>query len=400
MKYVPVPLALLAVGEPLPVNLWSPGGQLLLRKEQALESEQHRERLAAHGASTTESDALAWQRAYERRVRALLRAGADAQSIEAATLPSTIDERDYGEHAQVLGGWLDLQEMLRGILYQGGLAINPLPRLQAIADQACALLQADADDTLLVLLQALGDTGLSYCATQALLAMVVCELTATKLQVGAGQRQSLRSAALTMNIGMAREQDSLARQAGAPSAWQRALVHEHPQRSAQLLAQWGVDDADWLDLVRTHRAPSTENAALQTAHQVLAIAESFIAKMAARRTRAAVAPLKAVKSMVLEAEGDAIGIGSAMAQAVGFYPPGSYVQLQNGETALCVRRGERANTPWVLPILDKSGMPLSRYVCRDTAQSAFAIQAPVPFQAVKLALNLERVRKARDRLAA
>ena len=42
MKYHPIPVAMLEVGKPLPVNVWSPTGQLLLRRGQAVVSEQHR----------------------------------------------------------------------------------------------------------------------------------------------------------------------------------------------------------------------------------------------------------------------------------------------------------------------------------------------------------------------
>ena len=45
MKYVPIPVAMLAVGKPLPVDVWSAAGQLLLRKGQPVISEEHREKL-------------------------------------------------------------------------------------------------------------------------------------------------------------------------------------------------------------------------------------------------------------------------------------------------------------------------------------------------------------------
>ena len=53
MQYVPIPVAMLEVGKPLPVDVWSAGGQLLLRKGQPVQSEEHREKLHAHNASST-----------------------------------------------------------------------------------------------------------------------------------------------------------------------------------------------------------------------------------------------------------------------------------------------------------------------------------------------------------
>lgn len=401
MKYVPIPVAMLEVGKPLPVDVWSATGQLLLRKGQPVVSEDHRAKLHAHNASTTPGDGMAWQRSYERMVHAMLRDGVDVRDIARAPMPSEIRESDYVVGTRVVGGWLDLQEMLRGILYQGGLAVQPLHRLAGIRDKALALLQQDPDDSLFCLFQALADDSLGYSATHALLCAVVCELTAQKLNLDATLRSSLFNAALTMNVGMARDQDSLARQQGAPTDWQRTLIQDHPRIGADMLGALGVDDLDWLDIVRHHHAPLAADAlpATDIARRIIHLADSFVAKTAARKTRVSQAPIRAVKSMVLGAQEDGLGLASAMAQAVGFYPPGSYVLLLNGETAVSVQRGERANTPWVIGILDKDGLPLSRYAVRDTRKVEFSIQTPVSFENIQVAVSLDKVRRVRKTVA-
>ena len=106
----------------------------------------------------------------------------------------------------------------------------------------------------------------------------------------------------------------------------------------------------------------------------------------------------AVKNMVFGAGGGDLGMGSAMAQAVGFYPPGSYVKLVNGEIAVSVQRGERANTPWVISIVGSDAMPLAKYQCKSTAEARDAISAPVNFSNVKVAVNAEKVQRARERI--
>jgi HD-GYP domain-containing protein (c-di-GMP phosphodiesterase class II) len=400
VKYVPIPVAMLEVGKPLPVNVVSDTGQLLLRKGQPIVSEQHRDKLHAFNASTSPSDAQAWQRAYERMVHELLRSGVDVQEIARMPMPAEIRESDYVVGRQLHGGWLDLQEVLRGILYQGGLAINPLQRLADIQKKAMSLLHADADDSLFCLYQALADDSLGYCATHALLCAVMCELTATKLGIDTAHRHSLVAAALTMNIGMARDQDSMARQSSDITEWQRTLIAEHPARGADILAGFGVDDVDQLDIVRWHHAPDHANAypANHAARRLLALADSFVARTTARKTRASQSAVKAVKAMVLKAQGDELGVGSAMAQAVGFYPPGSYVQLVTGEMAISVMRGQRANMPWVITIADKDGIPAVKYQCKDTSDPALAIAAPVNYEKVKVAVSADKVRRARERI--
>jgi hypothetical protein len=344
---------------------------------------------------------MAWQRAYERMIHAMLREGVDLQEIARAPMPSEIRDVDYVVGKQLQGGWLDLQEVLRGILHQGGLTINPLHRLRGVEEKALALLQADPDESLFCLFQALADDALGYCATHSLLCTVICELTASKLGYDAALRHSLRNAAMTMNIGMARDQDSMARQSGPISDWQRGLILNHPHIGANILQQLGMDDEDQLDLVRWHHSPQSEHALARNRdlRRILYMADAFVAKMAARRTRLALVPVKAVKSMVLGAQGDEVGVGSAMAQAVGFYPPGSYLQLIGGNIAVSVQRGARANTPWVVSIIDKDSMPLSRYVCQNTADMPNAIVTPVNPAKVKVAVNTEKIRRARERIA-
>ncbi len=400
MKYVAIPVALLQIGKPLPVDLWNASGQLLLRKGQPVASEDHRDKLHAHQASATPADALAWQRSYERMVHAMLSAGADLQAISQSPMPSEIRDSDYIVGEPLKGGWLDLQVVLRGILYQGGLAVSPLERLAGLQAKAGELLQADTDDSLFCLFQALADTAQGYCATHALLCAVVAELTAQKLNVQAAQRQSLFGAAMLMNIGMAREQDSLARQQTALSAWQRKLIKEHPQHSEAILRGLGLDDPELLDIVRWHHEPQSPEGlpSTATARRILAMTDSFVAKMAARKTRVSLSPVKAVKSMVMGAEGLGLGIGSAMAQAAGFYPPGTYVMLANGETALSVQRGARANTPWVIPILDKDGVAIAKLQCRESTTPALTIASAVAAQSVRVTVSVDTVRKCRSKI--
>jgi hypothetical protein len=400
MKYVPIPVAMLAVGQPLPVDVWSASGQLLLRKGQPVASEEHRDKLHSHNASSTPADALAWQRSYERMVHELLSRGVDVQEVSRAPMPSEIREIDYVVGKQLNGGWLDLQEVLRGILYQGGLAINPLERLAGIETKALALLKADVDDSLFSLFQALADTSQGYCATHALLCAAVCELTAQKLALPAPQRAALMKSALVMNIGMARDQDSLTRQQSAPTDWQRTLIQEHPVKSVDILQGFGFDDPDVLDLVRWHHDPATYQGleSMVLVRHVLSMADSFIAKMAGRKTRVSMSPVKAVKSMVMGAEGIGLGVGSAMAQAAGFYPPGTYVKLANGETALSVQRGDRANTPWVISILDKDGVALGKWVCKETTTPTTTIASAITAENVRVTVNIDKVRKARERI--
>ncbi|MBP9059300.1 MAG: hypothetical protein KBF98_03165 [Rhodoferax sp.] len=397
MQYVPVPVAMLETGRSLPVDMWSPDGRLLLRKGQSIVSEQQKRMLEAHEACMTPVDANAWQKSFERVIRAMLRDGIDIETIAHTCMPEEILESDYIVTAEVNGGWLDLQIILQGLLYQGEAAISPLSRLQGIQQKALELLKSNPDECLFILFQALADPSLGYCATHALLCAVVCELTAEKLGVSDMARNTLFNAALVMNIGMAREQDRMARQTSIINDAQRKLIKEHPQKSHDILRTFGVDDIDQLDIVLWHHEADETHGLAGTleCRRILRVADGFVAKMASRKTRLAMSPMGAVKAIFLESTQGSASPGAAMATALGFYPPGTYVQLVNGEKAVSVARGRRANNPHVVSIINPGGMPLSKYIYRDTTDPHFAIRSPINAEKVKVKVSLEKALKAR-----
>jgi len=397
MQYVPVPVDLLEIGKTIPVDLWDKTGKLLLRRGHSLTSEQHREMLVAHEASMTESDALAWTRGYERMLQAMLREGSSADEMSRLTMPGEISERDYlDEPDDPLGGWLDLRERLQVMLYRGHGAENAARQIDGFHAKALELLGDEPDQCLFVLFQALADPALGYCASHALLSAVVCELTAIKLGMARAARKSLFRATLLMNIGMARAQDLLSTQSGIPSDSQRMLIREHPQTSVEILRMLGLEDPDMFDIVLWHHDPDATGAldANRQARHLLRVVDIFVAKLAARKTRHAMSPLGAAKAMVLDASADAPVLASAVATAVGFYPPGTYVQLLNGEKAVVVARGARAHEVQVVSVVTPGGMPLAQYQFRDARESRHTVRAPVNAEKIKVQVNFKRAYKA------
>lgn len=397
-SYVPVPLARVQLGKPLPVDIWSPDGRLLLRREQILRSEQHREMLASHHACMTETDAHAWQKSLERLMRSLYSEGIDMSLLAQLPLPSEIAEDDFLPGHEVNGGWMDVQDVLRGVLYQGTSAVSPVPRLEALTDRALALLHSDPDEGLFVLFQALPDLQLGYCATHALLCGLVSVLTADKLGLPPGARATLMHAALVMNIGMARLQDNLASQKTTPNPAQQQDIDDHAALGVSTLKSMGIQDATLLDIVQWHHTPDlfSGTGTPWTLLHVLNLADALLAKMTPREVRRAMLPLVATKSLVMQSSTETAQLRQAMAAALGFYPPGSYVQLASGETAVVIARGQKANSPHVASIINASGMPISLYSYRDTSTPGMAVQAPVAAHSVQVKVVAEKVMRLRQ----
>lgn len=397
MKYVQIPVATLELGKLLPIDLWDSNGVLLLRKGQVILSQQHKEMLGLRRASVSASDAPAWQRIHERRTQSLQDSGVEEKLKAIATLHAEQLEASCLSRRELLDGWLELQEILRKLLYQGKSAVDPLERFELIEAKALALLKTNPDECLFILFQALADVSLSYCATHALLAAVVCELTAEKMGMPEPAKRVLFRSALAMNIGMAQAQDNLAKLSETSTEIHRKLVREHPQKSLEILKKFCVTDEDQLDIVRWHHELDESSGLPKNleSRRLLRMADGFVAKMAARKTRLATSQLGAAKSIFLGAPADTLKLGAAMATAVGFYPPGTYVQLVNGEKSVSVARGTRANIPHVVSIVNPGGMPLGKYLYRDTTDPKFAIRSPLNAEKVKVKVMLEELLKAR-----
>ena len=75
-------------------------------------------------------------------------------------------------------------------------------------------------------------------------------------------------------------------------------------------------------------------------------------------------------------------------RSVGLCPPGTFVRLDNGDTAIVLRRGEKANQPLVASLLDKAGAHHARPGIYQTAATGKPrIQSALARSAVKVELN-------------
>lgn len=289
--------------------------------------------------------------------------------------------------------WLHLRDRLRALLRQEAAVNAPLAELSEIETKALSLLQADPDEGLFVLFQALDDVSRGYCATHALLAAVVCALTADPLGLPPDSRQALFRAALLMNVGMAQVQDQLAQQSALPNEAQRKLIKEHPEKSLALLQAWGLNDPNTLDLVRWHHDTDAPSALPRnpTLRRLLHCADNFVAKMAPRKTRLAMSVLGAASALSHNAATDTAALVSAMAMSVGFYPPGTFVQLVSGEKAVVVARGQQPNAPQVMSMVGADGLPLHPYCYHDTSQPHCTIRTPLNAEKIKVKVDRSEV---------
>jgi len=396
--YRPLPLDSFALHEPVPVNIWDAKGVLLLRKGEAITSEQHRGVLMLHTPLVLAADWQALNYGYTSTLDRMVRGNESLIRIAGLNaLAAAPASPDWREGVPAPDAWADLHASLAALLHQGPEAGQFLERLLKVQARGDQLWDEQPDNSLLVLVQLLFDTRVSYSATHALLAAGLCALVAPLAGMDEKQRRALVLAALTMNMGMTREHDQMARQAEPLSSPQRKVVREHPQQSVALLRQLGVMDTEWIRLVAQHHEkpdgtgyPKGERVDRIT-HRLLQMADVYVACISPRKSRGALLSQQVARELYMGGHRAPDQLGALFVKSVGFYPPGSYVRLASDELGVVVRRGAKANEPKVFALVGRQGLPLGEPVLRDTADPAWAVKASLAPGEVKVIVNVDRL---------
>ncbi|MDP2262256.1 MAG: HD domain-containing phosphohydrolase [Hydrogenophaga sp.] len=388
----------LVLNQPVPVNIWDPKGVLLLRKGETITSEKHRDHILLRSPGVLASEWQAVRYGYTTLLDRLVRNNESLGEIaKVSALTAESGAQAKAQQLLLTDAWADLHAELSSLLRQGAQAIHFLDRLMRVQDAGTQLWQHQPDNSLLVLFQYLFDTHQSYSTTHALLCAGLCQLVGAAAGLEPEAQQRLRLAALTMNLGMTRVHDELARQATPVTNAQRLLIREHPLRSAAALRALGVTDGAWLRLVEQHheRSEGTGYPAglrVQGAeHRLLELADTYVACISPREGRGSLPTQELARQLYLGAGPTPDRWGALFVKCMGFFPPGSYVRLVNGESGIVVRRGAKANGPRVMSLIGRQGLPLGEPVLRDTSEAAWAVQASLPPGEVKVVVNVARL---------
>jgi len=186
---------------------------------------------------------------------------------------------------------------------------------------------------------------------------------------------------------------ALNRQESALTADQRAIVDAHAQFGVELLQVAGVDDPVWLEAIAKHHERldgsgyprGLSGNAICRGARLLAIVDIYSAMVRPRAWREAVHARHALRSLFLE-RGRLVDetLATRRIREIGVFPPGTPVQLANGEVGVVWRRGNNATHPVVARLVNANGTLAAIALRRDTALEAFAITGAVPPQKYQL----------------
>ncbi|SMC19892.1 HD-GYP domain, c-di-GMP phosphodiesterase class II (or its inactivated variant) [Andreprevotia lacus DSM 23236] len=197
---------------------------------------------------------------------------------------------------------------------------------------------------------------------------VVVELALKRLGQTESERRPVIAAALTMNIGMQTLQEQLDQQSGPLTTEQRQIMQQHPLASRDELRARGVSDTVWLNCVlQHHETPDgrgypgkLRGDQLRFEARLLGLADRYCALLSKRAWRSA----KSVDSALAQSISPlSAGVDDKLdrlfMETLGFYPPGSVVQLYSGEIGVVKRPGSHELTPVVQALYDADMKPLA-----------------------------------------
>jgi HD-GYP domain-containing protein (c-di-GMP phosphodiesterase class II) len=361
------------VGQPLRWDVYSDQGELLLRKGNIVDTVHQLNELIERGlfAEIIES--------APKKVQ---------QHVPAAVpeLPSVI--RLLNETACRLGP----------LLYSLHLQTDAQNSIMAVAKEVIRATNLNPDIALasIFLNHAVSDHAIRHSLNTAIITILVSKA----MKKPDDDLAALVAAALTMNLGMLRQQNEYQTRSDALTEKEKQVIQQHPQESVKMLEQAGVNHSDWLSYVLHHHEcedgsgypfGKTADAIPQNA-KILALSDIFCAKVTGRSYRKPLLPNGALRSMFVDEQAKVDKkLAPYFIGAIGLYPSGTSVKLQNGELAIVTHKSHAPQTPIVHSYIGPFGAPLAFPIKRDTSNKRFAVIQAILLNDAPLCFSMQQI---------
>lgn len=334
---------MLAVGDTLPWDLYSPNGAMLLSQGNTIKSDRQIAQLIARGAEIYE--ALPPSSANRNPIS---KCGTVADEIRAEPAVSFMLIQSFLTRLD------NTQKMLEKQSHRG--FATAVLRLAMDIQAACnENLEAMIGSILLTL-------DVPTHLEKPLHNAIICDACGLKSGMDPIERATLVAAALTSDIGMREIQDTLFEQREPLSDTQKLIISSHPLRSRELLETAGVSNLAWLATVEEHhecvdgsgypKGLKDEN--ISHLAKILTIADTYTALVRPRADSKNILYQDILRN-ILEQRGKALDskLVNLFINAVGLWAPGTMVLTMAGEIGLVTGHSGQLNQPNVLVLKTK-----------------------------------------------
>ncbi|MFZ6657307.1 HD-GYP domain-containing protein [Undibacterium sp. TJN19] len=341
----------IVIGQPLPWDVYGSDGKLLLRKGFTVTH-------AGQVAALIERGLFADIDRSDNNLR-------DGKPVEKAT-----------EAPSVVRMINNARTELRRILYNLSTETNAQADLLTLARRVGSAAFMAPDVALGNILLNQEDT---YGTRHSVDTAIVSLLIARALKKPPEELAMLAAAALTMNLGMLRQQERLQEKSEALTAAEQELIFQHPETGVRMLRAAGIDREEWLSWVLHHHEsedgsgyPGKKSSAdIPQNAKIISLADRYCARVSIRSYRKSMLPNAALRDILVEGKSkiDPMLV-TVFIRELGTYPIGTFVKLDNGETAVVTGKGAMTTTPFVHSLLGPRGVALTVPLKRDTSKIA------------------------------
>jgi HD-GYP domain-containing protein (c-di-GMP phosphodiesterase class II) len=368
MLTVKVSIDEVTIGNTIPWSLYDGKGTLLLQKGSMITSDHQLNILEQRGMYRDEAEVVEPEQPVERK-------------------PVTKDSNPFeifDDLAHRITGIFSRVVQKRGIEYKD---------LQEFSQDFLNLCGKDAD-------AALGAVHLChshpYTICHPLHGAILSELIAKRIGYEPEKRIAIIAAALTANLGMLDLQEILHHQQTPLTEDQKERIRIHPDESIKMLKEAGIEDAYLLQVIKQHHERINNSgypqhlgkSAIVEGAQIIAIADRYAAMVSSRAYRKSLTSKDALREFFLQKNKEFDErLTLTFIKELGVFPPGTYITLKNGETAVVIERGKESMWPIVASILGPRGAPLEKPIRRDSNTETHAIR-DIKVMNEPLSLNL------------
>jgi len=271
------------------------------------------------------------------------------------------------------------------------------PKLTDTVVKLCGMLQSACDrDTNAALGMMFFCRDCRYPVMHSIQTALICKVITDSLSSSPEDQLMTMAAALTMNISMISLQDKLYYQKAPLNDMQKLQISNHPERSVSYLEKCGVSDAVWLKAVAQHHEllngsgypKGLKDSGISWNARILTIGDMYCAKISNRDYRSPVLPTAALRDLFMRTDNSLDkNISQMLIKKLGMYPPGHFVELQNGEIAIVTHVGKDVRFPMISSLTNSSGVPFMKPMPRDCTREQYAIKKGLPIAEAAVEVN-------------
>lgn len=401
-QFIEINIDAIPIGRRLDFTLRSQDGTLLANKGYVINSKEELFRLKGKDIRfmIDIKESFIANKAYFFKINKMIQNGENIDNISHATLSSL----NFKENNLIIK-----EKIIDWIAYKNKLSIlltypkkeNFLIKLEYIYQEISFYINKNSDATLTELIYLTYYEKENYSAMHSLLVCAISVITARKvLKWDEKIIEDLGKAALTMNISMTSLQDQLVNQNFKLNSEQILIINNHAEDSKKILEYLGVKSENWLEGVAYHRKIATDDffhkSICEKIGRLLQRCDILSARLAPRKNRQTLPINLALQASYLNEIKQPDEFGVSIVKALGLYAPGAYVQLINQEIGIVVKRvvvrpGIIGNSPIVIGLLNKEGLPFTNFVLRDTSQESFKIIKAISSEQIKNNFSINKV---------